>query len=61
VIEARGRRYFLKAVKPGQDRELRFYSALLGGLVRREDARYLIPAPLLITQTEQSPNDGQGT
>lgn len=54
VIEASGQRYFLKAVKPGQDRELRFYSALLGGLVRREDAHYLIPTPLLITQTEQS-------
>ncbi|TVS07568.1 MAG: hypothetical protein EA413_00710, partial [Cyanobium sp. PLM2.Bin73] len=54
VIKAGGQRYFLKAVKPGQDRELRFYSALLGGLVHREDAHYLIPTPLLITQTEQS-------
>jgi hypothetical protein len=54
VIKSGGQRYFLKAVKPGQDRELRFYSALLGGMVRHEDEHYLIPTPLLITQTEHS-------
>ncbi len=54
VIESGGQRYFLKAVKPGQDRELRFYSALLGGTVRSRGPRYLIPKPLLVTQTEHS-------
>jgi len=54
VIHTGGSRYFVKAVKPGLDRELRFYSALLGGLVRASGEKYLIPTPTLITQTEQS-------
>ncbi len=53
-IYAGGNRYFVKAVKPGLDREIRFYSALLGGMVKAEETKYLIPTPIVITQTEQS-------
>jgi len=53
-IHTGGNRYFVKAVKSGLDREIRFYSALLGGMVKAEGANYLIPTPIVITQTEQS-------
>lgn len=51
IIRHQDQRFFLKAVKPGNDRELKFYSALLSGAIRPEGDLYFVPAPLLVAQT----------
>jgi hypothetical protein len=51
IIRHQDQRFFLKAVKPGNDRELKFYSALLSGAIKPEGDLYFVPTPLLVTQT----------